>query len=311
MFRSGGRGRAEVGGYGVDVVGFWIERHGSCAVLGGDGLDDGVFVGRILMGDGDCAVAARCEGEAGCGIEAIGVHAFADRDSRDNFSGGVIDHGHQLIAAACEETIVRDVDRHSSWILAGSGGPRVQHFKSCRVECDDLIFIFYVDENMALAVGLCGFWLATERNCSDNFARGGVNCRGVFGATAVECENSFRGSIVENRVRVFAGEIDCANGLHFFHIENGDGAFRAEEGALEFGSENNGVCVMEAGDVGELLSSGVDDDNMIAARDEDMTGSRINVKIIPAAFAAESELLRQVVVGGVLRGVHRENACGE
>jgi hypothetical protein len=53
------RPRLEVGRDGVDVVVFRADGHGSRAALRCDGLNHGVFIGRIFMSDGDGAIAAR------------------------------------------------------------------------------------------------------------------------------------------------------------------------------------------------------------------------------------------------------------
>ena len=82
----------------------------------------------------------------------------------------------------------------------------------------------------------------------------------------------------------------------------------AEECAFEFRGEDDCMRVMRVGNVGELRPAGIDDQDMIATWNENVTGRRIDLKIIPAPFSAEDYLLRQAIVGGVGGGVHPANA---
>ena len=129
ILRCGGRWRSEVGSHGIYIVVLGVESHGSRAALRRDRLDHGVFIGRVLMRDRDCAVTAGGERQSSRGIEAIRVYTLADRDGCNNFSIGVIDYRHQLIVATGEEPLVLDVNRQAGGFLAGSDGPSVQHFQ--------------------------------------------------------------------------------------------------------------------------------------------------------------------------------------
>ena len=79
ILRCGGRWRSEVGGHGIYIVVLGVESHGSRAALRRDRLDHGVFIGRVLMRDRDCAVSAGGEHQSSRGIEAIRVYTLADR----------------------------------------------------------------------------------------------------------------------------------------------------------------------------------------------------------------------------------------
>ena len=158
---------------------------------------------------------------------------------------------------------------------------------------------------------LCELWLAAERDAAHNLVRAGIDGCGVLGAATVKGEDSFGGGIVEDGVRILAGQVDPANDLHLFRVEDVDRTLCAEESAFEFGSENDGVRAMRFADVGKLLSAGVYYEYMFSARDEDVAGGWIDIKIIPAALSTESNLLHQRIVGGVGRGVRQENECHE
>ena len=122
---------------------------------------------------------------------------------------------------------------------------------------------------------------------------------GVFSAATVEGEDSFAGGIVEDGVRIFAGQVDPLNDLHLFRSRTSTEPCALRISGLEFGSERDGVRVMRFADVGKLLSAGVHYENMISAWDEDVAGRWIDAKIIPAALSAEGDPFDQLVVGGV------------
>jgi serine/threonine protein kinase len=168
-----------------------------------------------------------------------------------------------------------------------------------RIEGDELTLVLDVHVDVSVPIGLRKLRLAAQWDAAHNSASAGVDGAGVFSAATVECEDSFAGGIVEDGVRVFAGQVDPLYDLHLLQVEHIDRVLCAEICGLEFGSKRDGVGVMRFADVGKLLSAGVHHENMISAWDEDVAGGWIDAKIIPAALSAESDLCHQLVVGGV------------
>jgi hypothetical protein len=72
--------RAKLRGHRIDVVIFCAERHGTRPALCLDRLNDGVFIGSVLVRHGDRAIATRCEHQTRTRVEAVRVYALANRN---------------------------------------------------------------------------------------------------------------------------------------------------------------------------------------------------------------------------------------
>jgi hypothetical protein len=99
----------EVGGRKKDVVSFQVEGHGASATLGGDILDDSVFVGGVFVNDGEIAIAAGREDVAGGWIEAGGVWTIADLWRRDDSAGVRVHDCHDFFIADGEEAAILEI----------------------------------------------------------------------------------------------------------------------------------------------------------------------------------------------------------
>ena len=78
LLRSCGWRRAELGGYGEDLMGLSVESHRARAHLGCDRIDDAKFIRRVFMNDCQRSLAIRAKSKSGFRIEAGGVGALAD-----------------------------------------------------------------------------------------------------------------------------------------------------------------------------------------------------------------------------------------
>src|SRR5580704_2450042 len=92
-------GRAQVCGDEVDIVGGVVDGHGARTSLGLDRFDRRKGCWRVFVGDGQSTVAARGEGIAGGGIEAIGVDTLADGNGAEDFTRVPVDESHELVVA--------------------------------------------------------------------------------------------------------------------------------------------------------------------------------------------------------------------
>src|SRR6516162_6143935 len=113
IVRGGGRRRAEVRGDEIDVVVGVVEGHGASATLRVDFFYERKLGGRVFVGDGEGAVAARGEGILGQRIKAIGVDTLADGYGANDFAGVAVDKGHEIVMAADDEDFVSRVDRET------------------------------------------------------------------------------------------------------------------------------------------------------------------------------------------------------
>ena len=110
IFGRGRGSRTEVRRDRINVVIARVQRHGAGTGLGLDGIDDGVFVRRILVRRSDGAIAARRECQLGGRIEPGGIDAVPNRYLGNGFPRGVVHHYHLLIVTAREEPLVRGIN---------------------------------------------------------------------------------------------------------------------------------------------------------------------------------------------------------
>ena len=164
-------------------------------------------------------------------------------------------------------------------------------------------FVFDVDVHVARAVGGGEFGLAVERDGSRDGSGGGVNGGGVF-AAAVHGEDALGSGIVNDGVGIRAG-LRAADDLQRLQIEDGDGAGASVggEAAAEFGSERDAVDALGVGDFADNFAGvHVEDDDFCRARNKQAARGRIEVQVIPEAFAAERDFLQQMIAGRPERG---------
>jgi hypothetical protein len=126
----------EVGGRKKDVVGFQVEAHCAGAALGGDILDDSVFVGGVFVNDGEIAIAAGREDVASGRIEAGGVGSVADLWSGDDSAGVRVHDCHDFFIADSEEAAILKIHGETRRRLAGRERPAVRFCDFLGVKLD-------------------------------------------------------------------------------------------------------------------------------------------------------------------------------
>jgi len=187
-----------------DVVGLQVEAHGAGGSLGGNVLDNGELVRRVLVDDGEISVAAGGKGVIGGWIEAGSVRTLADLRSCDHFASVRVDDGHDFFVANGKETTSLEIHGKAGGRFARGERPTMGFGEFPRVELDEFGFVFDVDENAALAVSNGEFGFAAESEGARDCAVGGVDGSGVL-AAAVKSENSFGDAVVDNGVRIGVG----------------------------------------------------------------------------------------------------------
>lgn len=94
------------------------------------------------------------------------------------------------------------INGHTSGFFTGTDRPGIAHLQADGINLGDLVFVLYVDEDPALAVGLSGLRLPTQRNVSEDLPYVRIDCRGVVPISAVKRKHPFGNRLVEHGVRV-------------------------------------------------------------------------------------------------------------
>src|SRR5437867_3304429 len=97
------------------------------------------------------------------------------------------------------------IDCQSARLLAWCDRPAMRDGQVLRVDVDDLILVFDVDEHVSGTVALAELRLAAERDGGDGLAIGVEH--GCILAASVEREDVLRGRIVQNSVRIIAARL--------------------------------------------------------------------------------------------------------
>src|SRR5665213_1493450 len=260
--RIGGRRRwrrTKFGSDGIDVVILCVERHGTRPALGRKRLDNRILIGRILMRHRNRTIAARCEYQPRSRIEAVRVHTLADRNGGYFISVGVVDNRDDPAVATRKEPFMHGIDSQSGWLVAARHGPRVEYLECLGIECDDLIFVFVVDIDMALAICLSCFRLATERYAAQDFSRPRVDRGSVIAGRAVHCENALGGRVVNNSIRSAIRYLNFTDRCARFQIvdAHGMGVAIGSEYPLQIGRKFDAVRALHIWDVADHLALGV------------------------------------------------------
>ena len=297
--RSPGAGGSNSADGKKNGVRFQVEAHGAGAALGGHVFDDRVFVGRILADDGEVTVAAGRKYIAGGGIEASGVGTIADGRSGNDCAGVGVDNGHYFFIADGESAAVLDVHGETRRRLARSKRPAMRFGEFLRVELNELVCVFDVDEDAALAIGLGELGFAAESESSGDCAVGTIDRGGVL-AAAVEGEDALGDGVVDDGIGIgvsFYGAERCQG----FHVEDHCevGATGADKAAAEVWRERDAVDALGVGDVAfDGVGVGVHDDDVGAVRNVDAAGGGVDVEIIPAFVTGDGDGLDYVIAGG-------------
>src|ERR1700752_2377339 len=104
-------------------MGFGIERHCPSTALGLQSLDDGQFPWCYSSRDCRRAISARGERQLTCVIKRTAIDADANRNGVDDFSAFGIERHDHFVVAAREQTMMRSIQRDSTWSFARRKGP--------------------------------------------------------------------------------------------------------------------------------------------------------------------------------------------
>ena len=192
--RLSAREQAELGAHCVEAMSSRVDGHGPRSALGRHRLDD-----RYLSGVSSCTTvmlpspfevnASWC-----CRVESAGVDAGADGGGGDDLARFGVYDGHDLVAAAGEESLVHAIDRQTGWIFTGSQRPVRIDGERLWIEDDDLALVFDVDVDTT-AIDDTGLGLTAEVDGANDVSVGRIDHRGV-GGPAVEGEQALRSWIV-------------------------------------------------------------------------------------------------------------------
>jgi len=126
--------RFEFGAGEKNFVRFQIEAQGAGGLFCRDIFDDGEFVGRVLVDDGQIAVAAGDEEQVVRRIKRGGVGAVADGGVGDDFAGiGVDDRGNFIVADG-DQAAVLEITGEAGGRFARGKRPAMQFLQVLRVE---------------------------------------------------------------------------------------------------------------------------------------------------------------------------------
>ena len=143
----------------------WVERHRSRAAFRFQSLKDCQFVWGFFSRDYRSAVPTRGERELRSVIERAAIDAGANRNSIDDFSAFGIEHHHHFVVAAREQTMMRRVQRDSTWSLARRKRPARDDFMFVRIDHSDFALVFDVAVNATCRfIYHREFWSSPKRN---------------------------------------------------------------------------------------------------------------------------------------------------
>src|SRR5215475_10759008 len=141
------------------------ERHRSCAALRFQTLNDCQFVWRFFSRDYCRAVSARGEGKLACVVKRTAIDAGANWNSVNNLSAFGIEDHHHFVVAAREQTMMRSIQRDSTWFFSRSERPVPDDFMFIRIDHCDFALVFDVAVNSSRFFIYRGeFWISSKRD---------------------------------------------------------------------------------------------------------------------------------------------------
>ena len=144
---------------------FGVEGHRSCTALGFQGLKERQFVWRFFSRDCRRSVSTGGECKLPCVIKRTAIDAGANGNRVDDISAFGIEHHHRFIMAAREQTMVRSIQRDSTWFFSRRERPVRDDFMFVHIDHRDLAFVFDVAVNATrVFIYRREFWISSERN---------------------------------------------------------------------------------------------------------------------------------------------------
>jgi len=147
----------------------WVERHRSRATLGLQGLHGPEFLRRLFFHDVRHAFAARREDKLRRIVKSRAINACADGCGTDDFAALSIEHGHHLVVASGEESMMRGVERNPTWLFARRERPMRHDLMLGGIDRNDFALVFDVDvDAVGRGIDRSKFWSAAQRDSSDD-----------------------------------------------------------------------------------------------------------------------------------------------
>src|SRR4029077_12322065 len=106
---------------------FWVELHRSRAAFRFQSLHGPEFLRRLFFHDVCHSFAARREDKLRRIVKSRAINACADGCGGDDFAALSIEHGHHLVVAGGEESMMRGVERNPTWLFARRERPMRHH----------------------------------------------------------------------------------------------------------------------------------------------------------------------------------------
>src|SRR5579864_105462 len=202
-------------------VGLRIQRHGLGPRCSLHRLNHRIFVGTVLVNNGDGAFAIGVKNQSGLLVKGRCVDVVSNRQRGEHLPGVGVYYGHNLAAAAQEEAPVRAIHSHAARRRAWGGGPTLLHFEFAGIDFQQLAFIFQIVVHKTVSIGGGKFGAACQVDRTRDFSCGSIN-RGCTVACAVEGEDPRRRRIVNDRVGLLSSR-HVADRLQRLQVKNCDG----------------------------------------------------------------------------------------
>ena len=237
------------------------------------------------------------------GIEARAIGARADRRSRDHLHRSDIGDGHHLVAAHAEQLLVLHVDGQAGRTFARSQRGAAGHGGFGGVDLHDFAGVFDIDVELARAIHGAVLGLLADRESGDDLIGLGVDGGGIVGP-AIQGEDALGLGFVADRIGILAG-LRLAGLLQRLQIEDGHavGLPVGDEALADVAGHRDAVHAVQLGDLSHHLAGlrvhHFDDG---AVRSIDAVRGRIDRDVVPAAGAADLDLVQDFVAFGAERG---------
>src|SRR6267143_2235099 len=207
-------------------------------------FEHSILVGRFLLDYGHVAHRVCRVNAPQYRVIARAVHAGADGQNRDNFSGVRVEHNEMLAAAGRKQAMVRGVKSKPGRPFAGGELVTLRYRLLQRVYNHELTGVFEVLINGArCGVRLRVLRLSAELNVGGHLLRGGVDQRSRF-AVMIAGINQIQLRVVNNGVRIDARGNLLQEPLRI-QVEYPDGIVSAvaRESEVATGDDGDAMCV--------------------------------------------------------------------
>ena len=186
------------------------------------------------------------------------------------------------------------------------------HGQCFGIKLDDLVLVFYVGKNAALAVGGWCFHVAAQLGGAHNFAGRPVEHSATAAGVAEE-KHPLREGVVEQRVGLGASG-HGGDGFQRFQVEHHalGGAPASDIAAVGARCHIDAVYAGRIGDgADDLAGFQVHNLDLCVVRDVEVLAGGVDVEVVPAAFAADGNSTKKVVGCGLGGRLGLDGTAGE